>query len=81
MLDSIRAIDIVRYIIVGVRSWEGPLWEVPLYLYVYRSYLSHLKAKYIKDMKELSTSTEDDSESLPASSELHPSNSLEKSQV
>ena len=30
MLDSIRAIDIVRYI-VGVRSWEGPLWEVPLY--------------------------------------------------
>ena len=32
MLDSIRAIDIVRYI-VGVRSWEGPLWEVPLYIH------------------------------------------------
>ena len=31
MLDSIGAIAIVRYI-VGVRSWEGPLWEVPLYL-------------------------------------------------
>ena len=30
MLDSIRAIDLVRYI-VGIRSWEGPLWEVPLY--------------------------------------------------
>ena len=30
MLDSIRAMDIVRYI-VGVRSWEGPLWKDPMY--------------------------------------------------
>ena len=30
MLDSIRAIDNVRYI-VGDRSREGPLWELRLY--------------------------------------------------
>ena len=30
MLNSIRAIGFVRYI-ETVRSWEGPLWEVPLY--------------------------------------------------
>ena len=30
MVNSIRAIAVVRYI-VGGRSWEGPLWEVPLY--------------------------------------------------
>ena len=31
MVNSIRAIAVVRYI-VGGRSWEGPLWEVPLYM-------------------------------------------------
>ena len=40
MLDSIGAIAIVRYI-VGVRSWEGPLWEVPLYIITQSSFIGN----------------------------------------
>ena len=38
---SIRAIASVRYREV-VRSWEGPLWEVPLYYIVYRDFITTL---------------------------------------
>ena len=50
MLNSISTIGFVRYI-ETVRSWEGPLWEVSLYIYSKFVFLKLIKIFFPKPLR------------------------------